>query len=82
MAKIQEPITEPVVDPTKKIMTINVRRPMGVKEDAIFVGHNGKNYLVKYNEDVQVPEFVYYEIMKSLDAQRTRDDNIERLSSR
>lgn len=62
-----------------RMMHIRVNRPHGSKEDAMYIGVNGKTWLVRYDEDVYVPETVYYHIMQSLRAEKTRDAHIERL---
>ena len=65
----------------QRMMHIRLAPPPGSREDALFVGINGKNYLVKYDEDVYVPETVYDVICESLKAQRNQDRKIRMLSA-
>ena len=59
---------------------INVRKPMGTQEDGRFVSVNGKNWMIKYNMDVLVPEEVYYVLRDAARAEANRDLYIERLT--
>lgn len=59
---------------------INVRKPLGTQEDAKFVSVNGKNWIIKYNTDVLVPEEVYYVLRDAARAENTRDMYIERMT--
>ena len=78
MAKTETP--EVTANTNKnRMMHINVRRPDGCKEDAVYVGVNGKTWLVRYNEDVYVPEVVYYHLQQKFKAERARDAKIEML---
>lgn len=41
-----------------ELVTVNVRRPEGVKDESCTVTVNGKNYQIMYGKDVKVPRFV------------------------
>jgi len=80
MAKTETETKTPET-PVNHLMHIYVHRPHGEREDAMYVGHNGKAYLVQYDKDVYVPEPVYYLIKEHLRAEKVRDDHIDRLNS-
>lgn len=78
-APVQEaPAQEAPKGPRK--FWINVRKPMGTQEDGRFVSVNGKNWMIKYNMDVLVPEEVYYVLRDAARAEADRDLYIERLT--
>ena len=63
-------------------MWINVHKPAGSQEDGRLVGVNGKNWKIKYNVDVQVPEEVYCVLRDAARAEAERDLYIERLTKK
>ena len=69
--------TEPEViqapKPKNNLVHIRLNRPHGSKEDGKYVAVNGKSWLVKYDEDVYLPEPIVYALKQSLKAERHRD---------
>ena len=64
-------VTQP--KPKNNLVHIRLNRPHGSKEDGKYVAVNGKSWLIKYDEDVYLPEPIVYALKQSLKAERRRD---------
>ena len=62
-----------VTQPKNNLVHIRLNRPHGSKEDGKYVAVNGKSWLIKYDEDVYLPEPIVYALKQSLKAERHRD---------
>ncbi len=80
MEQQEQAAKEPEAPKGPRKFWINVRKPMGTQEDGRFVSVNGKNWMIKYNTDVLVPEEVYYVLRDAARAEADRDLYVERLT--
>lgn len=62
--------------------SITLPRARGDEERQITVGVNGKFYTIPRGKEVEVPQEVYYEIMRSRDAENFMLDQQDELRSR
>lgn len=78
MTDVEEVETEVVEDPNEKV-TIRVPRIHPKEDPNLFVGINGKNYIIPRGKAVKVPRFVKEEIERSEKAKDRFYETVEEL---
>jgi hypothetical protein len=72
---------EEEADDLNALVTVKVPRLPGSENQSMFVGVNGKTWLIQRGKAVKVPKYVALVIQESIDAREAADEKLEKIVS-